>query len=151
MFGNNYVQPYFTYNAMQRQQPQTQPQIEQYGSPFPQQYMKPQGLQGKVVESLEVVKAIDIPLDGSTSYFVIADGTAIVTKQLQSDGTSKIVVYKPTENEPQTKTQYVTIEEFEKFTNEYQPNGLKELKEEIKNFKRQLRDINEELKEKKGE
>lgn len=50
-------------------------------------------LQGKVVDSLEVVKAMDVPLDGSITYFPKADGTAIYTKQLQKDGTSKINIY----------------------------------------------------------
>ena len=51
------------------------------------------GLQGKSVDNLEVVKSTDIPLDGSKSYFPLTDGSMIATKQLQSDGTSKIVIY----------------------------------------------------------
>ena len=47
-------------------------------------------LNGKSVDSLDVVKAMDIPLDGSISYFPLTDGSAIVSKQLQNDGTSKI-------------------------------------------------------------
>lgn len=50
-------------------------------------------LQGKVVDSVEVVKAMDVPLDGTVTYFPKADGTAIYTKQLQKDGTSKINIY----------------------------------------------------------
>ena len=52
------------------------------------------GIQGKTIDNIEVVKAIDIPLDGSISYFPLADGSAIVSKQLQQDGTSKIIIYK---------------------------------------------------------
>lgn len=33
-------------------------------------------------------------MDGSVSYFPVADGSAIVSKQLQTDGTSKIQIYK---------------------------------------------------------
>lgn len=50
-------------------------------------------LQGKAVDSIDVVKAMDVPLDGSITYFPKADGTAIYTKQLQKDGTSKINIY----------------------------------------------------------
>lgn len=50
-------------------------------------------LQGKVVDSVDVVKAMDVPLDGTITYFPKADGTAIYTKQLQKDGTSKINIY----------------------------------------------------------
>ena len=38
------------------------------------------GLLGKLVDSVDVVKAIDIPLDGSISYFPLTNGTAIITK-----------------------------------------------------------------------
>ena len=52
-------------------------------------------LQGKQVDSLEVVKATDVPFDGSITYFPLTDNSAIITKQLQMDGTSKIIIYKP--------------------------------------------------------
>ncbi|MBR5794558.1 MAG: hypothetical protein IKY26_00260, partial [Erysipelotrichaceae bacterium] len=45
------------------------------------------------------------------------DGSAIVTKQLQLDGTSKIMVYKPTiEQREEIKT--VSYEEFEELKKE---------------------------------
>lgn len=66
------------------------------------------GLMGKVVDSADVVKVADIPLDGSTSYFPLVDGSAILTKKLQVDGTSKIVVYKPVVEEPKETPKYVT-------------------------------------------
>lgn len=87
MFNN--FNPYNPYYQQQRFQYQPQPQMynqDQQNSIYRQS--TPQGLQGKVVDNIEVVKAMDIPLDGSTSYFAIADGSAIVTKQLQQDGTS---------------------------------------------------------------
>lgn len=71
-------------------------------------------LNGKQVDSLEVVKAMDIPLDGSISYFPLADGTAIVTKQLGTDGTSRTVIYKPVVEEEKEQPKYVTIDEFNK-------------------------------------
>lgn len=82
MFGNNMYQynPQMMLQQQQRlgmleqQYPQfSQPQ-PQYTQPNTQQFM-PQtpvqtvGLQGKSVDSIEVVKATDIPLDGSISYF----------------------------------------------------------------------------------
>ena len=66
------------------------------------------GLMGKVVDSADIVKVTDIPLDGSTSYFPLVDGSAILTKKLQVDGTSKIVVYKPVVEEPKETPKYVT-------------------------------------------
>lgn len=141
---NNYAQPYFNY----RPQPQPQqPQVD----PYMQQYMKPQGLQGKTVDSIEVVKATDIPLDYSTSYFPLVDGTAIVTKQLMQDGTSKIVVYKPADIKAEETPKYVTADEFKKFTQSYEPTGIKDLKDEVKELKKKLREITNELEDKKGE
>ena len=82
-------------NAQPMQSVQPMQTMEQYQ---PQQIYKQIGLQGKSVDSIDVVKAMDIPLDFSISYFPLTDGSAIVTKQLQTDGTSKTVVYKPIED-----------------------------------------------------
>lgn len=82
-------------------------------------------LYGKQVDSLEVVKAIDIPLDGSISYFPLTDNSAIVTKQLTSNGTSKITIFRP---EIAKEVIYATIEDLDILKNE-----IKELKNEIKN------------------
>lgn len=79
-----------------------------------QQMTKPVGLLGKSVDSLEVVKAMDIPLDGSISYFPLTDGSAIVTKQLRIDGTSKTIIYKPVTEEEKEEPKYVTVDEFNK-------------------------------------
>ena len=99
-----YNNPYFN------QQPRYQNMMQQ---PYLQQMQQPiqtmqavnnqLGLLGKMVESIDVVKAMDIQLDGSISYFPLTDGSAIVSKQLQADGTSKTVVYKPViENKKET-------------------------------------------------
>lgn len=66
----NYFQNYNPYYPQQLQ-PQAQrlqqleQQYPQYAQPqyTPPQYKQPLGLQGKSVDSLEVVKAMDIPLD----------------------------------------------------------------------------------------
>ena len=71
------------------------------------------GLFGKVVDSADVVKVTDIPLDGSTSYFPLTDGSAILTKKLQLDGTSKITVYKPVIEEEKPIQKYVTFDDLE--------------------------------------
>ena len=95
----NYYNPYQPqFNRMQQsmysipQQPMQQPMQQQ-------PIINNIGLQGKSVDSIDVVKAMDINLDGSVSYFPLTDGSAIVTKQLQMDGTSKTVIYKPIKEE----------------------------------------------------
>ena len=100
MYNNNTYgfNPYMNQQRFQNQplnqQPiqQTLPQIPQVCS-----------LMGKQVDSIDVVKATDIPLDGSTCYFPLIDGSAIVTKKLQNDGTSKTIIYKPVDNQEETK------------------------------------------------
>ena len=97
------------------------------------------GLLGKSVDSLDVVKAMDIPLDGSISYFPLTDGTAIVTKQLQNDGTSKTIIYKPVNEEKKQNKQYLTIDEFEEKLAgiDFEDlNDIKDLKDEIKNLRK---------------
>lgn len=97
------------------------------------------GLQGKSIDNLEVVKAMDIPLDGSISYFPLVDGTAIVTKQLQQDGTSKITIFKPIEAEEATSVKYATIEDIENRINNIKMPDTKPLQDEIKTLKKQIR------------
>ena len=155
---NPYTNPYLNYN----QQPQ---QTQQ----FRQNQYKPQnsiGLQGKVVDSLDVVKATDIPYDGSVSYFPLTDGTAIITKQLQQDGTSKVVIYKPMIENEENKNKYITENDLEKqlkdMDNKFitgddlkdqlknvNSKDIKDLKEDVKTLKRKLEDIADDLKYKK--
>ncbi len=143
MFGN--YNPYYI-------QPQVGRMNQQYIPPQPQQPMyNPSGLQGKSVDSLEVVKAMDIPLDGSVSYFPLIDGSAIVTKQLQQDGTSKTVIFKPVDNtEPQIK--YITPEELKaelktELSKLDHSKELNELKDELKSLRRKIRLFVEDKKE----
>lgn len=123
--------------------PQYQPQSTDYMSQMQNAYQKPLGLQGKTVDNIEVVKATDIPLDGSISYFPLVDGSSIVTKQLMQDGTSRMIVYKPVETTPKANTTeskeiYVTEKQLEEklktFNNE-------ELKQEIEKLKKQIKDL----------
>ena len=161
MFNNAY-NPYFMQPQMQRMQPvqpmqpiqPIEPQMQQTTQPM---YRQSLGLQGKSVDSLDVVKAMDIPLDGSVSYFPLVDGSAIVTKQLQQDGTSKTIIYKPIEEEkPEEikKEEFITIKQFNEKIKDIQDKQSKEWKEEMKSLKREFRDLSDDLKDirdKKGD
>lgn len=96
-------------------------------------------LQGKSIDNLEVVKAMDIPLDGSVSYFPLVDGSAIVTKQLQQDGTSKITIFKPIEAEEAASVKYATIEDIDTRIGNIKLPDMKPLQDEIKTLKKQIR------------
>lgn len=104
-------------------------------------------LYGKQVDSLEVVKAIDIPLDGSVSYFPLANGSAIVTKQLQQDGTSKITVYEPKTQKDDIK--FATIEDIDKRIEKIDFSEIDDLKDDLEDLKKELKDIKNKLKTKK--
>lgn len=159
--------PYGVYNPYYNNYNYT-PQIPKQN----QSMYRPQlsALQGKVVDSLDVVKATDIPYDGSISYFPLTDGSAIITKQLQQDGTSKVIVYKPSEmNNPDNmdnqakyvteedlakqlrniNDKYVTGEDFKEQLKSINSKDIKDMKEDIKSLKRKLEDITDDLKYKK--
>ena len=136
MFNNNY-NPYYIPNQRYQQPMSPTPMSEtpQYVQP---QYVKPNGLLGKQVDSIDVVRATEVPLDGSVSFFPLTDGSAIVTKQLQIDGTSKIVIFKPIDEEKEEK-RYITPDELKKALNELNLDEIDEIKEDIKDIKKQLK------------
>ena len=107
----------------------------------PVQLTKPTGLLGKVVDSIDVVKSLEIPLDGSTSYFPLADNSMIVTKQLQNDGTSKIVVYKPTQEEKKEAIQFATLDDIQDAINGLDLSDIQDLRNDIKEIKKQLKEF----------
>lgn len=159
----NPYSPYYGYNNYNQQSQQIPKQNPQMFKP-----QNPVSLQGKVVDSLDVVKATDIPYDGSISYFPLTDGSAIITKQLQQDGTSKVLVYKPIlENETEkNKPKYITENDFKEQLKDMDSRyvtendlkdrikdvnskDLKDIKEDIKVLKRKLEDITDDMKYKK--
>lgn len=50
---------------------------------------------GKMVDSIDVVKATDVPMDGNMYYFPKADGTEIFGKQWLANGQTRILTFKP--------------------------------------------------------
>lgn len=148
MYG--YGNSYYFQPQNQRIQPMEQ-QNQPYTSPLqnPMQnspLQNRQFLNGKSVDSIDVVKAMDIPLDGSISYFPIADGSAIVTKQLQTDGTSKTIVYRPVNEEKKDTPVYVTMPELEKTISELDFGDIEDIKDELKEVKKELKELKNKIK-----
>ena len=137
MYNNPYYQPY---------NPNYRPLEQQYGQNnvnIPTMQQQPlnvvkSGLQGKLVDSVEVVKATDVSFDGSISYFPLTDNSAIVTKQLTNDGTSKIVIYKPVD-EKKSEVKYLTNDDLEKAIKGLNLDEIDDIKEDIKDIKKQLK------------
>ena len=142
---NYYSNPYMNYGNYynQQTQPMQNPVIQNFRNT---------GLQGKQIDSLDVVKATDIPLDGSVSYFPLADGTAIATKQLMQDGTSKIVIFKPTDNgEAIEQPKYITENDLNEHLNNFNSKDIKDIKDELKNVKKRIRELTDEIENKEEE
>lgn len=95
---------YAQYMQPQAQQPQYNPylqrmenlqQFQQTLNPAPVQMQNQFQTLGKMVDSIDVVKATDIPMDGNAYYFPKADGTEVYCKQWLQNGTTRILTFKP--------------------------------------------------------
>ena len=132
---NSYNNQFFNPQSQNRYQPMEMSMTQQ--NPVQTQINRSNGLSGKLVDSIDVVKAMDISLDGSINYFPLTDNSAIVTKQLQTDGTCKIVVYKPVDNKT-TEVKYATQEDVDKAIKNI---DLSDVKDEIDALKKQIKKL----------
>ena len=140
MYNNYGYNPYYPQQRYQGVDTNNQqPMMTTYQQPI--QLTKPSSLLGKSVDNIDVVKATDIPLDGSISYFPLTDGSAIVSKQLQMDGTSKMVVYKPVKEDSDDSKKFVTFEEMQSELAKIDILDLEDLKDEVKEIKKQLKSM----------
>lgn len=139
MYNNYGYNPYFQQRFQNADQTNQQPIMTTYQQPI--QLTKPNYLLGKSVDNIDVVKATDIPLDGSISYFPLTDGSAIVSKQLQNDGTSKIIVYKPTQEDKKEEIQFATLDDIQDAINDIDLSDIQDLKDDIKEIKKQLKEF----------
>lgn len=139
MYNNYGYNPYFQQQRFQNNEQNQQPMMTTYQPPI--QLTKPTTLLGKSVDNIDVVKAMDIPLDGSISYFPLTDGSAIVSKQLQNDGTSKIIVYKPFKEDKKEEIQFATLDDIQEAINDIDLSDIQDLKDEIKEIKKKLKEF----------
>lgn len=100
-----YPQP--QYNGMNNQM--ITPQMPQYAMPNQsanqiQQTQQLQGLNGKIVDGIDVVKVTEVPL-GGYGIFPKADMSEIYIKSWNNNGTTKIDVYKLEQPPSDTPTQ----------------------------------------------
>ena len=113
-----YTNPYyFQNNPAFQQQPMYNPMApyqdrlaqlqSQYNQQPPYNQMaqqaQPIGLNGEVVDSIDVVKAKNVDMSGNVTFYPKSDMTEIYTKQLQADGTSRIVTYRAIQPESESQ------------------------------------------------
>lgn len=115
-FQNNPYQQQM-YNPMAPYQDRLAQLQAQYNQQPPYNQMAQQsqtvGLNGEVVDSIDVVKAKNVDMSGAVVYYPQSNGAVIYTKQLMPDGTSKITTYKsiePEESNAEQTQQYVDIQ-----------------------------------------
>ena len=96
------MQPYLNPNYFNQYQQMPNPymdrmaQLQQYQQSLQQPVSQAQmSAMGKIVDSIDVVKATDIPMDGNAYYFPKADGTEVYCKQWLQNGTTRILTFKP--------------------------------------------------------
>ena len=141
---NPYLNQYYGTQQMNRPQPMDL-SIQQQNTP--QMGLNRAFVNGKQVESIDIVKNLQIPSDGSISYFPLVNGTAIATKQLMQDGTSKITIYEPKVEKESIK--YATIDDIDKKIEKLDFSEIDDLKDDLEDLKKELKDIRNKLKTKK--
>ena len=93
MMNNNFGQPIQSpFMDRMNFMPQYQQNMQQAQVPSTNQ---PMNVMGKVVDSIDVVKATDVPMDGNMYYFPKADGTEIYAKKWLPNGQTQILAFKP--------------------------------------------------------
>lgn len=83
-------------------QPQSAPQIP----------VNTNTLNGKMVDSIDVVRATDIPMDGSTHYFPKADRTEVYSKRWLPNGTTETLMYRLYIEQPKQEPAPIAVEEW---------------------------------------
>ena len=116
-FQNNPTyQPQPQYNPMapyQDRLAQLQSQYNQQSQYNPVQQNQTYGLNGEIVDGIDVVKAKNVDMSGNVTFYPKADMSEIYTKQLMADGTSRIVTYKavqPEGQQPESQQKEVTLD-----------------------------------------
>ena len=109
----NYQQPQMQFNPYMQRMENLQ-QFQQSLNPAPQ--AQPFTPLGKMVESMDIVKVTDIPMDGNVYYFPKADGSEIYSKQFLPNGQTRILTFKPLlEDNPSTLSSEDKNAEFGEF------------------------------------
>ena len=119
-----YMNPYYFQNnpAFQQQQMYNpmapyQDRLNQMQAQYNQQSIiqqnQPIGLNGEIVDSIDVVKAKNVDMSGQPTFYPKSDLSEVYVKRLLADGTSQIVTYKavqPKESNPVGAKTYVDVQ-----------------------------------------
>lgn len=83
-------------------------------SQYSPQFFQQTNLFAKIVDSVDAVKATDVPMDGNIYYFPKADGTEIFGKQWLMNGQTQILTFRPvSEQELDSNSQSIEKAKFD--------------------------------------
>ena len=83
-------------------------------SQYSPQFFQQTNLFAKIVDSVDAVKATDVPMDGNIYYFPKADGTEIFGKQWLMNGQTQILTFRPvSEQELYSDSQSIEKKKFD--------------------------------------
>lgn len=116
-----YMNPYFQnnpyqqpmYNPMAPYQERLNQMQAQYNQQPSYQQAQSVGLNGEIVDSLDVVKAKNVDMSGQPTFYPKSDLSEVYVKRLMADGTSQIITYKavqPEESKQEQTQQNVDIQ-----------------------------------------
>lgn len=91
-----------------------QPYPQQPFQPYPygqqpQQVQPRQAMAGRVIGTAQDVTPNDVPMDGSTAWFPLADGSGVIAKAWRPDGTIGTARYVPDTTEAGASEPQVTL------------------------------------------
>lgn len=102
-----YTNPYYFQNNPAFQQPQMYNPMAPYQERLNQMQMQaqfnqqpmvqqnqPVGLNGEIVDSIDVVKAKNVDMSGQPTFYPKSDLSEVYVKRLMADGTSQIITFK---------------------------------------------------------
>lgn len=116
------------YNYYPQQQPLNTNQ--NFNSQYLRQAPPQTGLKGKMVSSLDEVRATSIDFDGSIFYFPDLANKLIYTKQINMDGTATLNVYELKEMPKEELARNIPIDQF--VTKEELEAILNQLRQDLK-------------------
>lgn len=111
-----YMNPYYFQNNPAFQQQQMYNPMAPYQERLNQmqaQQNQTMGLNGEIVDSIDVVKAKNVDMSGQPTFYPKSDLSEVYVKRLMADGTSQIVTYKavqPEESKPVETKSYVDVQ-----------------------------------------
>ncbi len=121
---------------------------QQYAIPQQSQYQTASQLNGKIVDSADIVKATEVPF-GGFGVFPRGDLSEVYIKSWNNNGTTQITTFKPIVQEPQIDTSALLLEKINNIEQKLS-QILTQPKEEKQQEKKIVQPTSQEIKRKES-